>query len=132
MQTIEKQMVTVATPEDIAVVGVIISHFHLFESHYGKFHKFRMGLNYKEFSTLQSDFESFYSDMTIHLGKFSVKELNSLKKSLMLLKENNQITDTALQVEFLNFLNDAITNLDAWVKAVINEIVKKVEQHENN
>ena len=127
METLENNLVTFASPEDLKVIEVIICEFRLYDAYYGHFAKYKLGLNYNEYSTLRDDFKYFYQQATINLGKFSIKELNSLKKSLILIRNENKSITTPAHVQFLNFLDDAILNLDTWVESIIDEIVSSVE-----
>ena len=126
MTTIEKGMYTVAQPEDLKVIEVIISGFENWDGYFGKMCKLKLGLKYKEFTTLKQDLISFHEVTQCSLGKFSINELSSLKRSLIILRIHIYNSNPLSPRLLLNFLDESINSLDSWVNEVINAIVCEI------
>jgi len=126
MTTIEKGMYTVAQPEDLKVIEVIISGFENWDGYFGKMCKLKLGLKYKEFTTLKHDLISFHEVTQFSLGKFSINELSSLKRSLIILRSHIYNSNPLSSRLLLNFLDESINSLDSWVNEVINAIVCEI------
>jgi len=126
MTKIENNIYTIAQPEDLKVIRVIINQFEYFDGYYGRLSKIKLELKYKEFTTLKDDFKAFYDTTELQLGRFSVKELSSLKRSLIMLRERYLLQAINTNNLYFNFLNDSISNLDKWVEEVINVIVQEI------
>lgn len=125
-KTIETSMKTIAQPEDLKVVEVIISGFNYWDGYFGKMCKLKLGLKYKEFTTLEDDLKFFMKNCSISVGYFSIKDLASLKRSLMMLRSRYQTNCSVSDLFFINFLNDSINNIDKWVNEVIDAIVCEI------
>lgn len=126
MRTIEKSIKTNATPEDLKVIELIISKMSLFDGHYGEFSKLHAELKYKEFSTLSDDFKSFHRQIVLNAGKYSILELASLKRSLILLRQRNIPVNDLFNTWFIYFLNDSISTLDKWLNEILEQIIEDV------
>jgi len=120
--TIESKMVTTATSEDLKMVQGIIYLFDYYDGYFENMCKMKLGLNYKEYSTLKDDFKAFYEVTQIQLGRFSIKEVDSLKKSLIMLQSRTSYLGYNSNPMFLNFLEDSIINIDKWIDEVIEVI----------
>ena len=127
MTTIEKGITSTAQLEDLKLVKAIIVGFEYYDCYYGKLCKIKLELKYKEFSTLADDLNMFYNKTEAQLGKFSIREVASLKRSLIMLRERYLLNVDDKNQVCLNFLNNSINNLDKWIDEVINAIVESIE-----
>jgi hypothetical protein len=127
MTTLEKSTVTVATPEDLKVIQVIVCKMDMFDGYYGKYCKYKMGLIYKEYSTLRDDFKCLESSIVINRGKYSIREIGSLKRSLQLIRDRYVNAVHKPNDMFTNFLDDSILNLDKWINEIIEQIVSSID-----
>ena len=126
MTTLEKNLTTVAEPQDLEMIRVIIKGFEYYDCYYGNMCKLKLELKYREYSTLKEDMKCFLDTTELQLGKYSIKELGSLKRSLMMLKDRYEVTGCNLNSIYINFLNDSILNLDQWINEVIDVIVSQI------
>ena len=127
MTTIEKGITTTAQLEDLKLIKATIVGFEYYDNYYGKLCKIKLELKYKEFTTLADDLLMFYNKTEAQLGKFSIKEVASLKRSLIMLRERYLLNVDNKFPEYLNFLNNSINNMDKWIDEVINAIVESIE-----
>ena len=127
MTTIEKGITTTAQFEDLKLIKATIVGFEYHDSYYGKLCKIKLELKYKEFTTLADDLNMFYNKTEAQLGKFSVKEVASLKRSLIILRERYLLNVYNKNQIYLNFLNDSISNFDKWIDEVIEAICENIE-----
>ena len=125
-KSLEQSITTTATPEDLQVIDVIISRMSLYDGYYGEFTRLHTELKYKEFSTLSGDFKIFHRQIILNSGKYSVQELASLKRSIMILQGHIIPVNDLFNIWFMNFLNDAVLTLDKW----LNEILEQIKQSE--
>jgi hypothetical protein len=126
MTTIEKGITSTAQLEDLKLVKATIVGFEYHDSYYGKLCKVKLELKYKEFTTLADDLNMFYNKTEAQLGIFSVKEVASLKRSLIMLRERYLLNVDNKNQVYLNFLNDSISNFDKWLDEIINVIVDEI------
>jgi len=127
MTTIEKGITSTAQLEDLKLVKATIVGFEYHDSYYGKLCKVKLELKYKEFTTLADDLNMFYNKTEAQLGIFSVKEVASLKRSLIMLRERYLLNVDNKFPEYLSFLNDSISNFDKWIDEVIDAICEHIE-----
>jgi hypothetical protein len=127
MTTIEKGITTTAQLEDLKLVKATIVGFEYYDGYYGRLCKIKLELKYKEFTTLADDLNMFYNKTEAQLGKFSVKEIASLKRSLIMLRERYLLNVDNKNQVYLNFLNDSISNFDKWIDEVIEAICENIE-----
>lgn len=125
-KSLEKSIKTTATPEDLKVIEVIISLMTMYESYYGTFTRLHAEFKYKEYSTLKDDLKCFKREILLNAGKYSVMELASLKRSLILLKDRSIKANINHDDMFFNFLNESILNLDKWLNEVIEVMIQDV------
>ena len=126
MTTIEKGITTTAQLEDLKLIKATIVGFEYYDGYYGNMCKIKLELKYKEFTTLADDLNMFYNKTEAQLGIFSVKEVASLKRSLIMLRERYLLNVDNKNQVYLNFLNDSISNFDKWIDEVINVIVNEI------
>jgi len=124
--SLEQTITTTATPEDLKVIEVIISRMTMFDSYYGKFTKLHTELQYREFTTLKDDFKHFQKEVILNTGKYSIKELASLKRSMMLLKSRLYFLNSGVEQEYFNFLEDTCLNLDEWLSSILEQITADI------
>jgi len=127
MTTIEKGITITAQLEDLKLVKATIVGFEYYDGYYGNMCKIKLELKYKEFTTLANDLNMFYNKTEAQLGKFSVKEVASLKRSLIMLRERYLLNVDNKFPEYLSFLNDSISNFDKWIDEVIDAICEHIE-----
>lgn len=125
-KSLESSIKTTATPEDLKVIDLIISKMSLLDGYYGEFTKVHAELKYKEFSTLSDDYKSFHREIVLNSGKYSVMELASLKRSLIMLRDKNKLNATMPGIWFQNFLNESILTLDTWLNEILKQIIEEV------
>ena len=126
MTAIEKGIYVESIPEDLKVINLIVSRLSLFDGYYGEFTRLHTELKYKEFTTLSDDFKGFHRQIVHDSGKYSVMELASLKRSLILLRDRNNTIDSLWAVWFQNFLNESIHSLDKWLNEILEQIIEDV------
>ena len=127
MTTIEKGITSTAQLEDLKLVKATIVGFEYYDGYYGKLCKIKLELKYKEFTTLADDLNMFYNKTESQLGKFSIREVASLKRSLIMLRERYLLNVDNKFPEYLSFLNNSINNMDKWIDEVINAIIESIE-----
>lgn len=126
MTTLENNNKIVAQPHDLQLIQVIIRQFEYYDCYYGNLCKMKLELKYKEYSTLREDFRQFYETTELSKGVFSIKELSSLKRSLIMLRDRYELLGFNANQVYFSFLNDSIANLDKWINEVINVIVEEI------
>jgi hypothetical protein len=125
-KSLEDTMTTTATPEDLKVIEVIISRMTMFDSYYGTLTMLHSELQYREYTTLKDDFRHFQREIILNTGKYSIKELTSLKRSMMLLKSRLYFLNSGVEQEYFNFLENTCLSLDEWLASILEQITANV------
>ena len=121
-KSLEQSITTTATPDDLKVIELIISKMSLYEGDYGEFTRLHAELKFGEYSTLSDDLKCFHRQIIFNAGKYSVSELASLKRSLLMLRGRIISTNDLYNIWFVNFLNESILTLENWLDDILEQI----------
>ena len=122
METIEKKIVSVATSEDLNMIKGLVVGLEFHDNYYGKFAKYQLLLEYKEYETLKDDLVSFYDSTVIFKFKFFVSDIQSFIKSFQLLR-SRYIANVSIPNEmFKSFLESSIQELIKLKESILEPI----------
>jgi hypothetical protein len=122
MTTLEKSMVSQATPADLKMVKAILYQMKYQDSYYGQFTKYSLTLDYKEYQTLKNDLDDFSSKLVLLHFQVSISEIHSLLKSFIMLKDRYKSNISCPFPAFENFLNSSIAELTKFINQLVEPI----------
>lgn len=111
MESIEKSITTRAKAEDLTLIHGIIVGLEFHDNYYGKFAKYQLFLDYKEYQTLKDDLICFYDSTVIFKFRFHLSDLQSFIRSFQLLYKRYIANVTMPNQMFKSFLETSISEL---------------------
>jgi hypothetical protein len=119
MVALEKGLTSKATVTDLEHVQCIIKKMEFFDSYYGKFVKYHLTLEYKEYQTLLDDLQCWLMHVPLFRFKIEISDLGSFIRSFKLLKLKYQDSISYPDKAFMLFLNSSISELEKFKNQLI-------------
>jgi len=120
MVTIEKCMKTTATEEDLKVFEDIEYGLKIFKRQYEYITWFNNALEFKEYTTLQQDFLTFFHALPYNNREYEVYILQSLHRSFIILYKKVLQVTPAQETLFKHFLSQCSLN----IRNIINQVTE--------
>jgi hypothetical protein len=119
MTTLEKSIVSQATPADLKMFTGIIYQMDYYDCYYGKFCKYHLDIDYKEYQTLKEDLADYHEQVELLKFRVSISDVGSFKSSFEMLKRRYDSNTDNPNEAFKMFLTNAIQELTKFINQLL-------------